>query len=172
MGAEVVAIEEVNKYAEATDYLRRAFGLQRLRVENRSLFECTTPEFQDEFDIVLLAGVLYHVTDPTIALRIAFNCLKDGGTCLIETYGVDAPDTLVKYEGPRRLGPGSAEDLNRGGWNWYRASPLALRWMIEDVGFDDVRVGNLQPGERLFAVARREAHRDILRAGLSQRSIR
>jgi len=95
-------------------YLKRAFGLVNLEVLHSSLFDCTTGEFQDAFDFVLFAGVLYHVTDPILALRITFNCLKDGGKCLLETYALDSTESVMEYQGPGVLGPGSREDLNRG----------------------------------------------------------
>ena len=61
MGAEVVAIEEVRKYAEAIEYLAHAFSLTRLSVIQASLFDCHGSLFDDRFDYVLFAGVLYHV---------------------------------------------------------------------------------------------------------------
>ncbi len=70
MGAHVVAIEEVKKYVDCLNYLKYAFNIDRLEVKNISLYECTNPDFQDSFDIILFAGVLYHVTDPVLALRI------------------------------------------------------------------------------------------------------
>ena len=51
MGAEVVAVEEVKKYADCVTYLKRAFDIQKLEPMNLSLFECTTADFQDAFDL-------------------------------------------------------------------------------------------------------------------------
>ena len=171
LGASVVAVEEVKKYAETVRYLKRAFGLVNLEVLHSSLFDCTTGEFQDAFDFVLFAGVLYHVTDPILALRITFNCLKDGGKCLLETYALNSTESVMEYQGPGVLGPGSKEDLNRGGWNWFVPSPAALGRMMGDVGYEDVTVSEVV-GARSLAVATRHRHRDLMRSGLSARSIR
>jgi SAM-dependent methyltransferase len=171
LGAEVVAIEEVKKYADAVALLKRAFDVQRLTVLSLSLYELNDPQFFDQFDYVFFSGVLYHVTDPIIALRIAFNALKDGGTCLLETYGIEHPDAMVRYDGPAVFGAGSKDDLSRGGWNWFLPSRTALGAMLADVGFQAVDVGPVEQ-ERISAVARRTRHADMLRAGLSVRTIR
>ncbi len=88
MGADVVAIEEVRKYVDALTYLRDSFGVSNLEPRRLSLYECSGPEFQDRFDLVLYAGVLYHVTDPVLSLRIVFDSLRDSGVCLLETAAI------------------------------------------------------------------------------------
>jgi 2-polyprenyl-3-methyl-5-hydroxy-6-metoxy-1,4-benzoquinol methylase len=158
MGAQVVAVEEVKKYADCVQYLKQAFGLERLEVRHGSLYECTADDLQNAFDHVLFAGVLYHVTDPIVALRITFNALKDGGTCLVESTGVRQRRAMISYERRR--------------WNWFDLSPAALELMLEDVGYEDVQVGRVTPNERLYAVARRKRHVDMRRDGLSVRTLR
>lgn len=134
MGAHVVAIEEVKKYVDCLNYLKYAFNIDRLEPENLSLYDCTSPEFQDSFDFILFGGVLYHVTDLILALRITFNCLKDGGVCLLETAAIDSNKRILSYEGPTVFGEGGAKDLSRSGWNWFFPSPATLSQMMADVG--------------------------------------
>ncbi len=172
MGAEVVAIEEVKKYVDCLSYLKQAFGVSRLHPRNLSLYECTGPGFDDEFDIVLFAGVLYHVTDPLLALRLSFNCLKDGGVCLMETAAIPGHESMVEYQGAGVTAGGSREDLSRGGWNWFKPTPLALERMMGDVGYTDTQVPRELVGRRAFGVGKRLHHVDMLRAGLSSRSVR
>jgi len=157
MGAHVTAIDEVKKYIESLYYLKYAFDIENLEPRHFSLYECIIPEFQDQFDIVLFSGVLYHVTDPIVALRITFNCLKDGGICLLETRAIDSGKSILSYERDR--------------WNWYIPSPSALHQMMVDVGFSDVKVSNVI-GSRAFAVGKRDIHKDMRRDGLSVRTIR
>jgi len=170
MGAHVVAIEEVKKYIECLNYLKHAFNIDRLEPKNLSLYECTTADFQDSFDIVLFAGVLYHVTDPILALRITFDCLKDGGVCLLETATINSNKLILSYEGPTLFRSGSAKDLNRSGWNWFVPSPAVLSQMMSDVGFVEIQVKVI--GKRAFAVGKRHTHVDMMRGGLSDRNIR
>jgi len=170
MGAHVVAIEEVKKYVRCLTYLKRVFDVRCLEPKDMSLYDCTSAEFQDSFDFVLFAGVLYHVTDPILALRIIFNCLKDGGKCLLETAVISSDHPILSYQGPS-LVTGNEDDLSRRGWNWFIPSPKTLNQMLLDVGYVNVRVHEPING-RCFAVATREGHVDMLRAGLSVRTIR
>ena len=173
MGAEVFAIEEVRKYAAAVAYLKHAFAIDNLEVESRSLYSLDEERFFDRFDLVLYSGVLYHVTDPVLSLRIVFNTLKDGGHCLLETLAVDGPGSYCVYGGRKdRAGrdPGAAATL-LGGWDWFAPSLGAIRGMLEDVGFE-VRDARLHEGGRATALAERRRHVDMLRAGLAKPSIR
>lgn len=172
MGAEVVALDEVRKYVDALEYLKRAFGVVNIHPRHLSLYECTDDSLQDAFDIVLFAGVLYHVSDPVLALRLTFNCVRDGGTCLVESAGLDADEKLLAYQGPTVVGGGREEDLTRTGWNWFLPTPGTLKQMMCDVGYEDVTVSGVMTDDRLFAVGRRSRHVDMFRGGLSQRWIR
>ena len=169
LGAQVVAIEEVKKYSDCLAYLKHAFNLEKLEVRNLSLYECATADFQDAFDFVLFAGVLYHISDPVLALRISFNALKDGGTCLLETMAARSRQRILEYWGPsaRVTTPKGAVS---GGWNWYVPSSRALAQMLADVGYEDIAVQ--RRGDRAYAVARRRQHKDIMRGGLSVRNTR
>jgi SAM-dependent methyltransferase len=159
MGAEVVAVEEVAKYADCLLFLKEAFDVSSLTPRTLSLYECTGPDFEGGFDVVLFAGVLYHVTDPIVALRITFNALRDGGSCLVESAASHSPRRLLSYEG-----------LGRPGWNWFIPSVPALVKMMKDVGFTGVRT-RPTAGSRAFAVGRRAGTSDMLRAGLSRRDL-
>ncbi len=175
MGAHVVAVEEVKKYIDCLSYLKYAFNLERLEPRNLSLYECTSPDLQDSFDFVLFAGVLYHVTDPILALRIPFNCLKDGGKCIIETAVTHTRKKVLAYEGPGVFGDGSQADLSRSGWNWFSPSPTTLEQMMADVGFTGIRLSKViasSAGTRILALGVRDTHTDIMRGGLSVRTIR
>lgn len=171
MGAHVVAIEEVKKYVDCLNYLKYAFNINRVEPKNLSLYECTVREFQDSFDFVLFAGVLYHLTDPILALRIIFDCLKDGGYVLIETAAIDSNKQILSYEGPTIFGGGSKKDLSRGGWNWFYPSTTTLSQMMADVGFTDIQVSKVIKG-RALAVGKRDTHVDMMRGGLSVKNIR
>lgn len=158
MGAEVLAIDEVKKYTDCVNYLAESFGLTSLQAKAMSLYDLNSPEFQDRFDYVLMAGVLYHVTDPLIALRNTFNCLVDGGSCLIESTGYQHDEAVISYQRRR--------------WNWFDFSPVALGQILQDAGYRDIQVGKVTHDRRLYAVAQRNHHVEIRRDGLSQKAIR
>ncbi|MHC4759651.1 MAG: class I SAM-dependent methyltransferase, partial [Planctomycetota bacterium] len=172
LGAEVTALEEVVKYSDTVNYLASAFGLSNFECIPVSLYDL---QIQDTFDYILYSGVIYHVSDPILSLRILFNALKDGGNIFVETYGIpsagqNAPVTL--YLGPQCFKSGSKDDLTRKGWNYFVPTPFALKLWIASVGFENIKVDNVGLLHRIKAVATRVRHKDILRAGLSKPSIR
>ena len=172
LGAEVVAIEEVKKYVDAFEYLKEAFGIRKLDVLNRSLYQMTDKRFQDAFDYVLYAGVLYHVTDPVLSLRVMFNSLRPGGKALVESAGIPGRGLNIQYQGPDIYGGGSTKKLNRSGWNWFLPSRDTLAKMMQDVGFEDVRITALVANRRLLAVGTKTEQVEMLRAGLSAPNVR
>jgi 2-polyprenyl-3-methyl-5-hydroxy-6-metoxy-1,4-benzoquinol methylase len=168
MGAQVTALEEVGKYADTVNYLARSFGVQhQLRCLPRNLYDAL-PMFADEFDYVIYSGVIYHVSDPLLSLRLVFSALKNGGKCFVETAGLDAPDSICRYEGPDVVHSGNAADLTRTGWNYYIPSASCLRIWCRDAGFQSVEVSGIEPASRLLACAQRTQFQDLCRAGLAQ----
>ncbi|HXJ63150.1 MAG TPA: DUF1698 domain-containing protein [Actinomycetota bacterium] len=170
MGASVVAIEEVRKYVDCVAFLRDSFAVENLDVRHLSLFDLGDDEFLEGFDLVLFAGVLYHVSDPVLALRLTYDALREGGWVLLETAVTRSSRETVRYEGPAHTVGGNADDLTRSGWNWFVPSVPAVRRMLRDVGYDEVDVRS-SPGSRASGVARRVGTRDLLRAGLSRRDV-
>lgn len=165
--AEVFAIEEVRKYADCVNYLKNAFELDNLQIENKTLYSLDDKEFLDRFDIILYFGVLYHVTDPVLSLRIVFNCLKDGGICLLETMALNRKGSYCEYQGARETLDRPKNKKPRMGWNWFVPSLEALSRMMEDVGFD-IWKATLHEGNRALALGMRNQHVDMLRAGLAK----
>jgi 2-polyprenyl-3-methyl-5-hydroxy-6-metoxy-1,4-benzoquinol methylase len=167
LGAQVVALEEVVKYADMVNYLAASFGLDsKLRCYPKSLYEFL-PRFADEFDFILYSGVIYHVTDPILSLRLIFSALKDGGSVFVETFGLDAAESVARYEGPAIVHSGSRKNLDSGGWNYFVPSPKCLEMWCRDAGFQKVNIGKyLQT--RIKGSAQRTHFEEFCRAGLSQ----
>jgi SAM-dependent methyltransferase len=165
-----VALEEVVKYADTVNYLARSFGIaDRLKCLPKTLYDAL-PLFADYFDYIVYSGVIYHVTDPLLSLRLIFSALKDGGKAFIETYGFASAESSCRYEGPSIVHSGTRAELNRGGWNYFIPSSRCLEAWCEDAGFQAARSAPVH--DRLLAVAERSAFQDICRAGLSRASVR
>lgn len=151
MGYEVTAIEEVEPYAWAAEYLASAFGLDNLYVMSRSLYDL---DYREMFDVVLCAGVLYHVSDPVRALHILFEALRDGGKLLLETEVTFDERPVLIYEGQ-----------SQPGWRWLVPSPPALDHMLVDVGF---RIEHwYTSSNRAMVVAVRDEYVSMTRAGVA-----
>jgi SAM-dependent methyltransferase len=169
---EVTAIEEVKKYADTTRYLVQAFGINA-KVIDSSLYALNDPKYYDSFDRIYFPGVIYHLSDPVLALRILFNSLSIGGDILIETAGFESDQALCRFEGNYVYhANGSREELNRGGWNYFMFSGPALARMMKEAGFVDIQYKWDDISNRLFAYGTKEAQVGICKAGLSVPEIR
>ena len=167
MGAQVVAIEEIKMYANCAEFLRHAFDVQGLEIRQTSLFDCTGKEYQDSFDYVLFAGVLHHLSDPKLAMRITFNCLKDGGQCLLETLSFDHDRKILA----RRAEEAAGNSERPWGWHWLLFTPPTLEQMMQLVGYEIAHRCAVLDG-RTFVVGRRNHHVGFRRSGFSVRDIR
>lgn len=149
LGGQVTAIEEHPIAAKATRRLMDLLGLKAPVIES-SLF-ADKREWAGQFDYAYCSGVIYHVTDPMLLLRILFAYLKPGGDVFIETKGTVGEGSICSYSGTLEKG-----------WNWYAPNEAALgRWLV-DAGFDaqTVRVHRRDNG-RLLACGRKTESRAL-----------
>lgn len=173
LGSRVTAIEEVRKYAETASFLSKSFGLDdSVSVEPLSVYECNSEAFHDRFDIVYFPGVVYHLSDPLLALRILFNSLKPGGFILVESAGINTKEPYCRFDGSLVWHSGTRERRNRGGWNWFMPSPSALFRMMREAGFDEVQAQWHDGVRRVYGFGRKLSQTGICKAGLSVRGIR
>ena len=76
---QVVGMEEVHKYANAANYLLKSFGLDdRAHVNAASLYTYDKViTKKDYFDVVYFPGVLYHLSDPIVAIANLVQCIEN-----------------------------------------------------------------------------------------------
>jgi len=169
---EVDAIEEVRKYADTAALLVKAFGLEsRVGVEAASLYDCNDRSRYEKYDFCFFPGVVYHLSDPVLGLRIAFNSLKLNGMILVESGGIENDEPLCKFAGSLVTRMKHSEDLDRSGWNWFLPSPPALERMMREAGFDEVKTRSIDGTNRIYAYGTKRSRKEICRAGLSLRDI-
>jgi SAM-dependent methyltransferase len=173
LAKNVFAIEEVRKYSEMASYLAKSFGINdRVSVKPLSIYECNSEEFYDLFDIVYFPGVIYHLSDPLLALRILFNSLKIGGFILVESAGINTEEPFCQFDGSLIYQCGTKEKLTRGGWNWFLPSPSALYRMMKESGFDDIQTRWHDGTKRVYGFGRKVSQVGICKAGLSVPNIK
>lgn len=166
LGSRVLALEEVNKYAKMTAFLVQSFALEdTIEVVERSLYQWNYKDYYNKFDIIYFPGVIYHLTDPVLALRILYNCCKIGGFILVESMGIDRKEPYLHFQGTKITSSGTKEELNRSGWNYFIPSPSALQRMLEQVGYEEVKT--LLFENRLYGYAEKKSQVGITKAGLS-----
>lgn len=168
LGGTVCAIEEVRKYADMVTFLAESFGLSdRVNVSPMSLYACGDGRFERRFDVVYFPGVIYHLSDPVLALRILHNSLRVGGVILVEGAGIDTGKPLCRFDGGLTHRPSKKSRISRGGWNWFVPSAGALYRMMREAGFDEVEALWSGDAKRVYGYGRKTAEVGICRAGLS-----
>lgn len=173
LGCKVFAIEEVRKYAEMASFLAKSFGIEgQVAVRPMSIFDCNSEEFYDRFDVIYFPGVVYHLSDPLLALRILFNSLRVGGFILIESAGINREEPFCRFDGSLIYGSGTRERLDRSGWNWFIPSPSALYRMMREAGFDEVQTRWHDATNRVYGYGKKVSQVSICKAGLSVPNIR
>ena len=173
LAKNVVAIEEVKKYSETASYLVKSFGIEdKVSIKPLSIYNCNLDEFYNTFDIVYFPGVIYHLSDPLLALRILFNSLKAGGCILIESAGINRDEPFCLFEGSLIYSEGTKEKQNRGGWNWFKPTPSALYRMMREAGFDEIQTKWHFKTNRVYGYGKKISQVGICKAGLSVPNIK
>lgn len=172
VSSSVTAVEEVVKYSETAQYLADSFDAN-ITVLARSLYSLNDEELFDSYDRVYFPGVIYHLSDPVLALRILYNTLKDEGDILVESAGLDSEEPICRFEGNYIYhANGTREELNRGGWNYFLMSGPALERMMKEAGFVNIEYKWDSDTSRLFAYGKKVKQVGICKAGLSVPEIR
>ena len=123
---------------------RAALGLEEV-VHDRHVDVMDLSPGLGSFDVVLLLGVLYHLTDPVRAIERAASCCE--GLLVIET---ETALNWLPYPAAR-LYPGS--ELGNDHTNWYQYNASALVGLLRRVGFGEVEVKYRSPLHRRIARA-------------------
>ncbi len=169
---KLLALEEVQKYALVAKRLAHdLYKLENVICDGTNLFDLETSY---KYDIIYFPGVIYHLSDPVLALRRLFNATKDGGEIFIESMGIDSEKAICEFHGNRRYHNSddeNAKDLNRGGWNWFVPTPKCLSLWLGEAGFENIDCYYSTHTNRIFGHARRKKFNEITKAGLSLRDI-
>ena len=120
----------------AEGMLRRAIPLVSRVVADAMVL----PFASESFDVVVMAFMLFHVPDPTSALRDVLRVLRQGGQIGLTTWGADAKATAVRIWNDEldRAGVAAAQPLLA----QYELmdTPEKVYGLLSSVGFDDIRV--------------------------------
>jgi tRNA (mo5U34)-methyltransferase len=168
---EILALEEVQKYATtATTLISDIYEQKNVTCNGGNVYNLETDK---KYDVAYFPGVIYHLSDPILALRRVFNSLKDGGEIYIESMGLNNDNSICKFSGNAR-GESDRDLTDKKGWNWFIPSSLCLKnWLIEagfrevDCFFSDASK-QLGHGRRVYGYGKRKKYVDITRAGFSR----
>jgi tRNA (mo5U34)-methyltransferase len=157
-GARVVAFDFRHKDNSGFGLAQYVNGLSEIQHHQINVLDITPGQF-GQFDIVLALGLLYHVSDPYMALA---NCAAlSRNRLLIESYCIDRqlPERLTS-EPIMRFFPDSERfpmqgQPNADRSNFWGFTATCLRRMVEDIGFV-VQNSNVRE-DRVFIDAKRGA---------------
>jgi len=155
-GARVVAFDFRHKDNSGFGLAQYINGISDIEHHHVNVLEIAKEKY-GRFDIVLALGLLYHVSDPYLALA---NCAAlSRGRLLIESYCIDkllpkklASEPVMRFiSDPKRFPVQGQPNDDRS--NFWGFTSICLQRMVEDIGFA-VRRMNVRKG-RVFIDARR-----------------
>lgn len=135
--ATVHAVDEVPAHLAQCSYLAELFTLPSIAPMQSAAYLLPQQLAPRSLDLILLSGVLYHMSDMLVGLYAMNQLLKPGGVLLIETNGVN--DFKRSYANFGRFYAGM----------WWQPSGLCIKDMCEFMGFGDVDVRFYKDGRCL-----------------------
>jgi SAM-dependent methyltransferase len=128
-GAAVVyAADEVPEHLAQCAFLVRTFGVETIRPILRSAYRLREDIAPGSLDVILLSGVLYHLSDMLIGLYAMRELLKPGGLLLVQSNGID--DFKQSYANFGRFIAG----------RWWQPSGLCIQDMLHFMGYENAEV--------------------------------
>ncbi|HVQ17075.1 MAG TPA: methyltransferase domain-containing protein [Vicinamibacterales bacterium] len=137
-GARVVAFDFRHKDNSGFGLAQYLNGMRDIEHHHVNVLQMASST-SGQFDVVLALGLLYHVSDPYLALA---NCAGLARTrLLIESYCIDASvpidvsgEPLMKFISDPRRFPAHGH-INNDPSNFWGFTSVCLQRMVEDVGF-------------------------------------
>lgn len=146
--AIVYAVDEVKEHLDQAVFLADVFERKEIEPVQASVYDLTEHIQEGSLDLVLLSGVLYHLSDMLLGLYVLRRLLKPGGVLLIETNAVN--DNRRSFANFGRFYKGM----------WWQPSGLCISDMCEFMGFGRAEVHFYGP-DRCLARTRRSLDEDI-----------
>lgn len=147
-GAEVIAVDEVPEHLDQARLLFELLDVPRVQTVEASLYDLHEHVEPASIDLVLLSGVLYHLSDMLAGLIAVQQLLKPGGRLLIQTNAVE------NYEA-------SYANFGRfyAGW-WWQPTALCIQDLCEFAGLGRAEVRFYEPGRCLALADKPDAATD------------
>ncbi len=124
----VYAVDEIPEHLAQCAFIAETFGMPAVKPVQCSIYRLRDDIEPGSLDIVVLAGVLYHLSDMLVGLYALRELLKPGGLLLIQSSGVD--DFEHSYANFNRFYAG----------NWWQPTGLCIKDMCEFMGYADTEV--------------------------------
>jgi tRNA (mo5U34)-methyltransferase len=161
-GARVVAIDHDPHYLRQAHWARQRYGLAD-RVELQQMTVYDLARVDEQFDVVLFLGVLYHLRYPLLALDLVAE--RVAGRLVLQTLTLPGDEQV---EPPPDLSLDNRDQLLAPGWptmafiehamaedptNWWLANAAAVEAMLRSAGLRIVD----RPGHEMWVCERDQA---------------
>lgn len=134
---KVYAVDELPDHLAQCNYMAEVFKTPHVEIVKSSAYHLDQHIAKESLDLLLLSGVLYHMSDMLVGLYGLGKLLKPGGTLLIETNAVN--DYKRSYANFGRFFAGM----------WWQPTALCVKDMCEFMGFNNVEVRFYKEGRCL-----------------------
>ena len=155
-GARVVAFDFRHKDKSGFGLAQYINGLDAIEHHHANVLSISSEQY-GKFDVVLALGLLYHVSDPYLALANCAGLSND--RLFLESYCIDkllpgelASEPVMRFIPDCTRFPEHGQ-VNADRSNFWGFTSICLKLMLEDVGFAVERMS--VRGERVFIDARR-----------------
>jgi SAM-dependent methyltransferase len=139
---KVYAIDEIAPNLKQCEIVCKAFGLQNVVFVRSSLYRLRDAIPDSSVDLIILAGVLYHLSDMLVGLLALRELLKPQGVLLIQSLAVDDGDR--SYANFGRFCGGS----------WWHPTGRCIEDLCEFAGYVDTTVHFYKEGRCVARAAR------------------
>jgi SAM-dependent methyltransferase len=137
-GAGVVyAVDEIPEHLAQCELLVKSFKVDTVHPMLHSAYRLNEKIQTGSLDLILLSGVLYHLSDMLVGLYAMRELLRPGGILLVQSNGID--DFTHSYANFGRFVAG----------RWWQPTGLCLIDMAKFMGFEDVEVRFYEPNNCL-----------------------
>lgn len=119
----VVAYDRLD-LSDRIDLVKQAYGAEFDYVHSKQLHELPgelTARGMGAFDVVVFAGVLYHMIDPLGGLGLVRGMVRHNGLLLLETSAICSDDMVMHFNNGGRYFPGS---------NYFQVTTAALDYFL------------------------------------------
>jgi SAM-dependent methyltransferase len=124
--AKIYGVDELPTHLDQARFLVDLYKIPNVTFIEDSVYRLNDKIPEQSVDIILLSGVLYHLSDMLLGLYLMRRLLKKGGTLIIESNGVN--DMRQSYANFGRFKSGM----------WWQPSGLSIIDMCQFMGFEDV----------------------------------
>jgi len=138
---KVVAYDRLN-LTHRVDLVKAAYGVDFDYIHSlqlSDLSESLKKSGSFPFDVVVFAGVLYHMIDPLAGLAVARSLLREGGLMVIETSVIASNEYIAAVNVGGRLYSGS---------NYFQISLASLDYFLRMLRLKPIDIVNTAPSDK------------------------